>query len=596
MNFETRPMLLLCMVLAVLSFTVSFSTNSVAPETDELKLPLEDFNSPLKLPLLLSGNFGELRNNHFHTGLDIKTQAKQGFRVYASAEGHVSRIRVSAGGYGNALYVDHPNGYTTVYAHLLSFNDEITDYVREQQELNEKFGLDIDLAPGTLELDSGEVLGLSGNSGSSSGPHLHYEVRETVSERAVNPLLHGIKVIDNVAPTFNSLKVYAADINSIAVVEMTNGSEPRVASYGNPIFVPIKKSGRNFSLAGVSEFRVTGRIGFAAEVKDYHDGSRSRLGVYDLKLKVDGETTYRHIMDSFHFDDLRFINAHVDYEEWLGRKKWLHRAHLLPGNNIDIYDQVASNGYLQVEADTRHELSFEASDIEGNTSKLQWSVIGERANISLPAAIKRSNEKMIYFDSKQSISTSNFDLKFDSHSFYDDFPLSYSEENHSAISTVLNLAPAKQAIHKYFDIWLTPSSTQHLSEKTLIVHEDHKGTKRALSTSVQDDRLYARARGLGRFYASTDTKPPSIRILSAPRKMNYRKASSIKFRIRDNLSGIESFRGTIDGEWVLFEHDGKSAKITHQFDRSLSRGKHEIRLVVTDGVGNSSVYEKTFTR
>ncbi len=579
----------------LIPFLFSLQSGLSIADDDKRSLPQDYFRSPLNLELLLSGNFGELRNNHFHSGLDIKTQAKSGYKVYSSAEGYVSRIRVSAGGYGNAVYVDHPNGYTTVYAHLLSFNKELESYVRSQQALNETFSIDINPPEGKLALEKGEILGLSGNSGSSSGPHLHFEIRDTESERALNPLRFGLKVQDKIAPKFFTLKVYAADINSVAVIEKGNG-QLVVATYGNPAELGVTSSGDSYKLSNVTDFRATGRIGFGVEVKDYHNGSRSRLGVYQLDLVADGRTIYQHQMDSFHFDDLRFINAHVDYTDWLSRKKWVHRAHTLPGNEFDIYGLVNSNGYLNTRKGRMHEMSFLARDIEGNSSVVKWAVRGERAKVSLPPVTKSSNERMMYFDSQHSLVTDNFELQFPEGTFYDDFAMRIQERDKSKLSRELSLAPSNQAVHKYFKLWIKPDSPEALNEKSVIVHEDYRGTVRALSTRIENGRLYTRARGLGNFYISQDNSKPSIRALSVPRRKNYGNRSNIKFRIRDNLTGIRSFRGTIDGEWVLFEHDGKSAKITHTFSRDLKRGKHSIRIEVTDDVGNTGVYEGDFTR
>jgi hypothetical protein len=558
--------------------------------------PRDYFRSPIGIPIVLSGTFAELRSNHFHSGLDIKTNAKPGYRVYAAADGHISRIKVSPTGFGNALYVRHPNGFTTVYAHLQSFSAEVKDYVKDQQYRARSFAVDLYPDPSLFEVSKGEVIALSGNSGGSQGPHLHFEIRDSATEWPLNPLLFGLKLSDTKPPQIRNVKVYAIGAESAASVRFANGRVETV-SMSRPLLIRAKGNGRSFELDGVKSITARGTIGFGIETRDYHNGSRSRLGPYRVSLSADQETIFEYVAEKFSFSNTRYINAHVDYAERKDHKRWVQRSYLLAGNRLPSYRNVVNGGFVDAEDGRTVRMRYEVADINGNDTWLSFDLVGsdELARPPTPS----SEGQLVPFGEDVTFSRDGFRADIPAGAFYEDTRILYSVSpaDEEAYSRRHAFHEPSTAVHNRIDIAIEAESLpSHLQDQVALAYVDDEGDVSLQSTTYRDGWVSARIRTLGEYFVSVDTVAPRIRPINIHDGKNMGKSGNIRFKIWDSETGVDSYEGLVDGKWVLFEYDPKTRMLRHHFDGRVGRGSHVLRLRVTDAVGNETVFESRFTR
>ena len=332
--------------------------------------PQNYFTAPVAHTLLLSGTFGELRPNHFHAGIDIKSsKGAAGDAVFAAGDGYISRIKVESSGYGNSVSVSHPNGYTTVYAHLDRFAAEVEAYVKQQQYALQSFEVELHPDPRTFPVLQGKQIGTMGNTGASNGAHLHFEVRETHTQNPINPLLFGFNVIDNIAPKMHTLKVYS----------MNEKQEEK----GTAAF-PLIKSGNGYKIKGDTLIIGARQAGFALKVYDHLDRVSNWNGIYELNMYQDDSLVYKFDMESFAFDESRYINAHCDYEERVTKNSYFNRCYTLPGNHLSIYRQHSNNGVVNLYEGKASKITLVASDVAGNSSTLEfWA---KRGPVSIPVS------------------------------------------------------------------------------------------------------------------------------------------------------------------------------------------------------------------
>ena len=337
----------------------------------------------MDIRLLLSGTFGEIRANHFHSGIDIKTGGVEGAAVYAIADGYVSRIKVSAFGYGKAIYVTHPNGYVSVYGHLNRYNKTIGDYVRSEQYRQENFEIELFPAEGTLPVRKGEIIAYSGNSGSSGGPHLHFEIRDGATQKIINPLLFGYEVKDIYKPKITSIKIYPEDASS------------RVNGSGKSIRYLVEGWGTEHRLANSPVIRLSGNISFAIQVHDQQNDTDNKNGPYSVTLFIDSVEVFRFKMEIFAFDETRYVNSMLDYEEYVRNNVRLQRTKIDPGNKLGIYDEVMNKGVFRFNDTLTHLLRYEVSDVAGNIASLSFRVNLKKSRVQSLKNLKMLNRPLI---------------------------------------------------------------------------------------------------------------------------------------------------------------------------------------------------------
>ncbi len=553
------------------------------PLTAQQNRPSE-FISPLAIPLFLSGNFGELRSNHFHAGIDIKTEGVTGKPVLASDEGFISRIKIQSGGYGNSLYLTHPNGYTTVYAHLDHFIPEIQAYVENQQYRRESF--EIELFPGSTQFvfAQGEVIAYSGNSGRSGGPHLHFEIRKTNGQTPQNGLLYNFPIADNQKPVFRNLYVY-----SFPDPEMTGNNGERRTGYAL-----VRKYDSLYSIPDVVTLNDT-YIGFGTEIYDFLNGSTNKCGVYRMEQYVNGSKTFSFSIDAISFSHTRYINAHMDYELKSSEGKSVHRLFRLPNNQLPIYRTNDLAGLLKPVPDSLYHIRIVASDAYGNKTALEFNARMKEPAPPVP------DKKSVWVDWTEGsgIRAERFNISIPPSALYRSVFMDVRavSTNENPLEDTLYLHYESEPLYKTITVETElPAWGIEDPRKLVLVHINAEGEASSVGGEIYGKKLIATTRTLGRYVLMIDTLAPVIGEVSYNVGQNYRAGQRIQFKAEDELSGIAGYRGTIDGKWALFRYDAKSGLLTYTIDADrLEKGRvHTLLLEVTDEKENTASYAGEF--
>lgn len=553
-----------------------------------------DFRPPMDIPLLLSGNFGELRSNHFHSGIDFKTQGVTGHKIFAIASGYVSRIKVQTGGYGKALYIAHPGGYTSVYGHLEDYNGTIGNYVRDLQYQRQSHGFDLYLQPGEIEVSKGEVIAYSGNTGSSSGPHLHFEIRRTSDQHPLNGLLFNFPIEDDLPPRILKAAIYPLDESS----HVDNASEP--------LYLFTRESDNVTRLAGHNPIKVNGQIGFGIEVYDYLNGAPNRCGVFSLDLEIDGKQVFYSEMNEFSFAESRFINAHIDYALKHKANRNVQRLFKLPYNELSIYKFADNDGAVNISDTLVREVRITATDSYGNSSSLAFQVKGTGGMQTVnndtpgdPGPVFTGHT--VPFNEFSSYSKQNIELRFPAYSFYDhiDFTVATFEGPDAMYSDIYQLHDEAVPVHRAFDISLVPDRLPvRYPEKLCLVSIEEDGSFKFAGGDFTDGKVTGQLRSFGKYAIGIDTVAPEITPLDLYAGKDLSTQPGIRFSITDDLSGIDSYNGYINGQWVLFEYDPKNNLLFHEFDGRVpfSGKNNELEIELKDAKGNTTNYHTTFLR
>lgn len=545
------------------------------------------FRSPVDFNLSLTGSFGELRPNHFHSGIDITTDGIEGKNVYAIADGYVSRIKVSAYGFGKAIYINHPNGYTSVYAHLQKFNSAIEQYIKQIQYSKESF--EVELFPKNHELiiTKGQIIAFSGNTGSSAGPHLHFEIRETKSETPLNPLLFGYPVTDNIPPTINKMIVYPLDRNSM----VENGIVSKKFS--------IKKINGQYFIDYPHTIKVHGKIGFGIDTHDLQSNSSAKNGVHSIELLLNDKTIYYHKMERFSFNETRYINCHIDYEEKLRNKNNFQKSFLAPNNLLSIYENSINRGIINFNDNNIHYLKYIIKDFNGNKSILSFKVQSTSSFISSSSAVIGPKYSAIFpFSKKNTFKTTEISIEIPENILYDSLLFEFNKlpSLKDTYTPVFQIHNKYTPVHSYFFISIKADKVpQNFRDKALIVSVEND-IKTAIGGSWEYGFVTAKVRSFGNYAVAVDSIRPIITPLNISPNKSMKNEKTIKIRIKDNLSGIKSYKATVDGKWILMEYDAKARVLTYVFDERVSYGRHNFSLTVTDNKNNIANYSATFLR
>ncbi|MDX1774448.1 M23 family metallopeptidase [Oceanihabitans sediminis] len=542
------------------------------------KYPTDYFAPPLDITLIASGTFGELRSNHFHSGLDIKTQQRQGLKVYASAEGYVSRIKISHFGYGKALYITHPNGYTTVYGHLQKFSDEIEAYVKKRQYEEESF--EIELFPNSDEItvNKEEVIAYSGNTGGSGGPHLHFEIRDN-QERPMNPLLFGLDIKDTTKPIIT--EVYAYPIGKDAHVNKSrNKQKLRLIDDRNGGYT-------------VENIEAYGKIGFAIASIDRQDLAANKNGVYNIQTRFNGNLLFELDFKRFSFSETRHLNRLIDYEHYQTKKQRLQKLFVQPNNPLSMYKNVVDDGYVVVEDSTSSVYKVRVSDLKNNEAWLQINIKGVKTDVVEPADEKTS-PYYIFDNQEQSLKLDRVSVDIPRNTFYDDFFIDFNVKN-DTLTLHKDIIPAM----KYFDISynLSGYKTEDINKLYIARLVGYNDYPLYSNTKRRGSILTTSTRTLGKYALAVDTTPPTITPINFTKGKWLSKYRFLKIKIEDKESGISNYRATINGKWILTEYDYKTKTLTYDFNDAVSiETKNILKVIVTDNVGNNSTFETMFYR
>ena len=545
------------------------------------KYPQGYFRNPLEIAMDASGTFGELRSTHFHAGDDYRTQQRIGLPIRAVAEGHVSRVRVQIGGGGNSVYIDHPNGYTSVYLHMDKFNETLTNIIRAEQYKQKRFDVDVMVEPDVVKLTKGQYIGNSGNTGASGGPHLHFEIRDTKTQRPLNPQLFGLRFNDRFLPTINSMMVY--DLHDDLFNEHTPRRAMQVKSIRNGVY----------ALAQSSPIKVSGKFGLGINSIDRHRAGGFQNGVYSIELFIDGEAVSTVVFEELDFNTSRGIHSYIDYPHWRKTKAKVQKSFKDPGNPIEIFKILKNDGIISLPENKIYDAKYVVKDVAGNCSELNFKL--QNSTATEAAAPKRRGVQLFRYDKENTFDEQNIQINMSKGVLYGNLDFEYSTAQPQATGYSVthrvhnNLTP----LFSTYQLRIKPTNLPaHLESKALIasVENGSEGGK------FEDGWVTVNTRNLGSFYVTVDTIAPTITARNLSNGKNVSAQAKIDFTIRDNFSGIQSFNGYIDGQWVLMEYDPKNRHVWHTFESSLPKGTHTFKLVVTDWKDNEQIYEAKFVR
>jgi hypothetical protein len=529
------------------------------------------------VPPALAGSFGELRGNHFHSGIDFRTNQREGYPVYAIADGYVSRIRVQNSGFGQALYLTHPNGYTSVYGHLSRFAPKVAEAVKALSYQKKTFELDEYPPADQFPVHKGDLIAYSGNRGSSGGPHLHFEIRDSRTENTINPQLFGIQIPDDIPPVIYSLYLYK--LNKKPFNEYT----PKQ-------YFQVTGASGKYHLA-VGTINTSGEVGFGITTTDRHNGNSGINGVYSIELEVDGKAVFVSALERFAFEDSKGVNSHIDYPAFLTSRRSIQKSFVDPGNPVKIYYNVVNNGRIEFADQQVHELKYTVTDSKGNKSILAFSARSDGKPIITP---DEPDGIPFFYNKDNEFSAENIKVLLHKGTLYNDFNLVYKikpKPARGAYSAIYQIHNNLTPLHVGFDLWIrADASLGNLKDKALIVSTGGSSQ----GGIFENGYVKATPRNFGSFYIAVDTIAPTIVPVNILDGKNMSGIPKMLFKIRDNLSGIKSFNGYIDGNWVLMEFDTKTATLWHSFDSRTGPGKHQLRLEVEDMKGNIKTYSINF--
>ena len=527
---------------------------------------------PLKNKPQLSANFGELRSNHFHSGIDLKTNATVNMPVYSIEKGYVSRINVSASGYGLALYVTHPTGHTSVYAHLNAFSHKIAAFIKAKQYEKESYEIDIPVPANELPVQKGEQIALSGNTGGSAGPHVHFEIRDTETEHALDALPFYVNQIpDTSRPSFQGIAVYPIDNKGI------------VNGYANPVRLPvnISKSGNQ----SVNTVNAWGKIGLGIKAVDRMNGQSNVFGVKNIRVYVDNNLIFSSTLNRFPFDKTRMLNTYTDFVNWKLRKSFYTLLYLEPGNTLPIYNKVANNGIIDINEERAYAIRYEIEDNNHNKNTLNFTINGKQGVISLTP----SSDQFMMWNTDNSFLKMDMVLTIPANNLYNNLPFNYKRiDNNSYLSDIHQINNRPVPLHNSASLWIKLKTDNLPNKQNYGVVKLSSEGNNWIGGIYKNGGVEASIRELGDKYAvDYDNIYPSI----SPVSINtWAKTKKIIIQAKDTKSGISSFRGEIDGKFALFAHDMKSANYIYTFDERMgnpSGQSRQLKITVTDVAGNT---------
>jgi len=509
------------------------------------------YSLPIDIPIFLSGTFGELRSSNIHAGIDIKTQGREGFPLKAVSDGYVSRIKVSTSGYGKAIYINHPDGKTSVYAHLKKFSAPIVHEVRKKQYDIQSYEVELFFEPSELPVSKNEIIGFSGNTGGSFGPHLHFELRETTTQKPINPLLSHFDIKDSVRPVIHSLIAYPISEEAI------------VNSAKQELQIPFQKV--NDSIYAADPIEAIGKIGLGIGTYDRHNNTYNKNGVYSITAKLNGTQIKGLQFSKIRFSDSEYLNTLIDYPRYSRTRQRIQKLFRSPGNDLEFFDHL-EDGLIDVEIGKYYAYLIKVSDANNNNRYLfepnrDYLFMYDGAEVYIPKdAIYDNNRFVLGFD-----------------------------------NNLLQIKADHVALRKAFQIKV-------MAPDSVVGHylglQLKNGKTGFISKTIRDNHFVAKIKKTGIYTIAQDTIPPIIKPSQLYDQRWLSNFKTLRFTIDDKETGIRSYQATIDGKWALFEYEPKKKEITFSFDEyfTFEGAKHKLKISVIDNVGNESNHELEFYR
>ena len=536
------------------------------------------FQWPVGAKVGLVANFGELRPNHFHMGLDCRTEQVENKPVYAAAAGYIAKVKIEPWGFGRALYVNHPNGLTTLYAHLNDFYPALESYIKKQQYQLQKWNVFLDIPAAMFPVSKGAVIAYSGNTGGSQGPHVHFEVRDTKTDNVLNPLLMGFPISDNIAPDILRLAIYDR-------CKSTYEQTPRI--------YPLRKVNGVYVPAAGNLVANTEKVSFAITAYDRYTGSTNQNGIYEATLLDNDVEVAGFQLDSISYADTRYLNAHIDYK--LRANGGTHLQHLskLPGNRSSIYKTDNTSGIIDLESKLPHAIRINVADPNGNISSISFNISssGPSPASTNPAAQagKQFHPGFINIFENESI---HFYLP--ENALYDSFNFKYNQTKDVKGKTIYQVHNATVPLHTYFNLKIkenfSPADTGRI-----VMHRFYGSKKDYVKARYENGWYKGSFREMGNFQLMVDSTPPVLSSFGLVNNLDASKLTRLVFVVSDNTEDIKNFTALLDGKWLRFSND-KGRNFIYRFDEQCPPGLHELEVTVEDQVGNVTQKKYTFRR
>lgn len=561
-------------LLLVTFFCLYFSQNFATAQEKISKYPQGYFRNPLDVPISLAGNFGECRPGHFHSGLDIKTGGKENYVVRAAADGYVSRMKIEKGGFGHALYITHPNGFTTVYAHLNDFNPALQKYLRKKQYEKESWTVDIVLTPEQFPVKKGEQIAWSGNTGGSMAPHLHFEIRDTETEHPLNGALFGFDIKDTQPPVPTEIALYDMD-------KSIYGQMPKyykLTMQGNKYVVKdsVKAYGEN--------------MGISVAVNDFMNGSANTLNFYKAEWYMDTALQGAIMLDDIGYEETRYLHAYADYKTKMLKNEWFQCLFKMKGNALNVYEDLNSEkGALTLEAGTQHLIRIKLTDAFDNKATIEFKIWG------FPNVQKEECKNVLAYNQPQELHPfPNLKLMMGDKVFYDDVCFDVQKTTDAqAFSDKYEIAKSYVPAHEYFTIKIKPNKPIPFAQRNKIALMYNDGKTESGKAAIQENGWYTtKVRSFGTYYLKADVTAPAIQNLQKTNDLS--KASTIRFAVKEESTSVKEFRAELDGKWMLFEPYG--GVYVYKFDERCGKGKHELVVKTKDENENERVVKYEFVR
>lgn len=557
---------------------VVLQVSSFAQDFENAGYPKGFFRNPLAVPMDLSGNFGELRPNHYHMGLDLKTLKRENLPVYAAAAGYIAKIKIEPAGFGRAIYINHPNGYTTLYAHLNDFAPALEAFIKREQYRLEEWRVFIDIPPDLFPVKKGEFIAYSGNTGGSQAPHVHFEIRRTVDDVNVNPLLFGFPLTDNTAPR----------ILRLALFDRTRSTYEQT-----PKLIALKVAGTGkYSTTIPVTITSAPAVSFAITAYDTHTGSSNLNGIFESTLYADHQPVISFRMDGISYNDTRYMNAHIDFKSKALGGSYMQHLSDLPGYVNSIYKRIKGDGVLDISDGEIHDIRVEVKDAYGNTSvvstRVQYRQPATATNPPLPG-------KVFYPLMLDGYESEDCEFYIGERCLYDSVRIRHTRStsaNPKVISAVHAIGASYIPLQDSFLVRIRPSRPLSDEQQQRTVVQWFSGTKQTVQKAGwQSGWAAAKFRDFGFYQLLVDEIPPVIVPIGFADGEDLSKATRIAFTVTDNLTRFKNVRTELDGQWLRFSND-KGRTFIYRFDEKCLSGSHELKVRAEDEAGN--VTEKVF--